>query len=52
MKTIKKPIALPKTDNPRDKEARGSEAALDELRTDRSYLPSSADQPVHKCGCT
>ena len=25
---------------------------LGKLQTDRSFLPASKDQPVHKCGCT
>lgn len=34
------------------REAQSSVTELGHIQKDRSFLPKSSEQPVHKCGCT
>ena len=58
MKQIRKPvISHLSVKNPDDVRTEGNNikkpmSKLGRIQKDRSFLPSSIDQPVHKCGCT
>ncbi len=47
---VERRTEVPQKDGSIRQEANSSK--LGELRSHRSYLPSSKDKPVAKCGCT
>lgn len=47
MKRLKSPVV-----SVTDKNISLKKNSIDQLKTDRSYLPSMSDSPVAKCGCT
>ena len=50
--TVRETTLAPASDGPKVPKEGIKAEPLGKLQTDRSFLPASKDQPVHKCGCT